>query len=77
MKLTLLQETTIDWSQPIPNHTYIFGPSTMHIIGYIKEGETKAIKFSKPLFFDKRRRTFKNISAKKYTKLLDLSALEA
>lgn len=76
-KLTLLQETTPDWEYPVPNHTYIFGDSTMRIIGYIREGETVAVKFNAPIFFDKRRRKFKNISAKKYQKNLDLSAFAA
>lgn len=66
MKLKLLKETTADWKCKMPNHTYIFDNSTMYIVGYVKEGERTAIKFSKPVFFDKRRRTFSPAKAKDY-----------
>lgn len=66
MSLTLLKETTVDWAVRVPNHTYIFDGSTMYIVGYIKEGETKAIKFAKPMFFDKRRRTFTKVKPKSF-----------
>jgi hypothetical protein len=69
--MKLLLETTADWNTPTPNHIYIFDGSDMKIVGYIKEGTKKAIKFSKPMGFDKRKRTFKPVPAKGY----DLSAL--
>ena len=56
--MEILQETTSDWKVPTPNHVYIFGTSSMKAIGYIKEGTKVAIKFSKPLQFDRRNRTF-------------------
>ena len=62
--MKLLQETTADWNTPTPNHIYIFDGSDMKIVGYIKEGTDDAIKFSKPMAFDKRRRTFKEVKAK-------------
>jgi len=72
--MKLLQETTSDWKSPTPNHIYIFGSLTMKIIGYIKAGETKAIKFSQPQPFDRRRRTFTQLSAKEVKKF-DLGAI--
>lgn len=73
--MKLLQETTHDWKVPTPNHTYIFGSSTMKIIGYIKEGTKVAIKFSKPQSFDKRMRTFKEIPTKEHGQF-DLTAVQ-
>ncbi len=59
MNLILLKETTQDWTCRVPNHTYIFGnSSSMYIIGYVKQGETKAIRFKRAMFFDKSRRKF-------------------
>ena len=72
--MNLLQETTKDWKVPTPNHIYIFGTSTMKAIGYIKEGTTVAIKFSEPMRFDRRYRTFTALTAKQ-AKCFDLSAV--
>lgn len=72
--MNILQETTSDWKVPTPNHTYIFGTSSMKAIGYIKEGTKVAIKFKTPMGFDKRRRTFVTLKAKDL-KGLDLSAV--
>lgn len=74
MKLTLLQETTSDWTCPVSNNVYIFSDSSWRIVGYIKKGETVAIRFDKPLLFDKKRRTFEKLTAKQI-KQFDLSAL--
>jgi len=58
-----MRETT-DWSEVteinIPNHTYIVEGSKL--IGYIKQGETKEIMFSKGLPFTTRGRTFEKLS---------------
>ena len=62
--MEILQETTSDWKVPTPNHTYIFGTSSMKAIGYIKEGTKVAIKFSKPIQFDRRNRTFTTLKAR-------------
>jgi hypothetical protein len=43
----------------------------MRAIGYIKAGTTVAIKFSTPMMFDRRYRTFEPVKAKGF----DLSAL--
>lgn len=55
--MKLLKETTV-WETSTPNHIYIFDGSETKIAGYIPDGTTKAMKFSKPMMFDKRGRTF-------------------
>lgn len=70
--MKLLQETT-DWDTP--NHIYIFGASSLKIVGYIKAGETVAFKFAKPIQFDKRRRTFTEIKVKDHKKF-DLTSVK-
>lgn len=69
--MKLLQETT-EWKVPTPNHIYIFNGSTSRTVGYIKAGTTVAIKFSKPLSFDHRGRTFTEVKLKGF----DLEALK-
>lgn len=69
--LTLLQEKT-QWDNPTENHIYVFDESTTKIVGYIKSGSSKAIRFSKPMMFDKRGRTFSKVKASSF----DLSAFE-
>lgn len=68
--MKLLQETT-EWKVPTPNHIYIFDGSSSKIAGYIKEGTKVAIKFSVPMGFDKRGRTFVEVKKTGF----DLSAL--
>lgn len=68
--MKLLQETT-EWKLPTPNHIYIFDGSSSKIAGYIKEGTKVAIKFSTPLGFDTRGRSFVEVKKSEY----DLSAL--
>lgn len=56
---TVLTETTKwDCDGNIPNHAYILD-SNDKCVGYIKEGTTTPIKFSKPMAFDRRYRKFK------------------
>ena len=52
------QEVT-DWD--IPNHTYML--KNGKCLGYIKNGTDELIEFSKPLFFDGKRRKFNKIRA--------------
>lgn len=60
MKYTYLLETT-KWDTP--NHIYIFdGKKSTKIVGYIKDGSNEITMFKKPLPFDKRKRTFKEIT---------------
>lgn len=58
MSYTILIETT-KWksSGHIPNHTYIINEKDK-CVGYIKEGTSVPIKFSKPMMFDRRYRKF-------------------
>jgi hypothetical protein len=63
--MKLLQETT-QWSDNTQNHIYIFDNSDTKIAGYIKMGTNKAIKFSKPMAFSKRGRTFKVVNKKNF-----------
>jgi hypothetical protein len=58
-----LKETTTDWKADfrVPCHTYIFEGRDTRCVGYIKEGTTEEIMFSKPQRFDKRGRTFKEV----------------
>jgi hypothetical protein len=53
-----LKETT-KWDYP--NHTYLITDNKQFILGYIIEGTDDEILFKKPLRFDTRRRTFKEI----------------
>ena len=60
-KYTFLQETT-NWGDDTPNHTYILeGNKTTKIVGYIPNGGKTIYFFEKPMNFDKRKRTFKEI----------------
>ena len=63
--MKLLQETT-EWKVKTPNHVYIFDGSSMKIVGYVKAGTRDAIKFTKPMMFDKRGRTFVEVKAKDF-----------
>jgi len=57
-----LKETTV-WSDVtevnIPNHTYMVEGTK--VFGYIKENDGEKVMFSKPLPFDKRKRTFEEL----------------
>lgn len=63
--IILLQEIT-EWADNTPNHIYIFNNSDSKIAGYIKAGTNDVTKFSKPMQFIKRGRTFKVVSAENY-----------
>lgn len=61
-KYTFLQETT-NWGDDTPNHIYILeGNKTTKIVGYIPNGGKTIYFFDKPMSFDKRKRTFKEIN---------------
>lgn len=63
--LKLLKETT-KWEDNTQNHVYIFEDSFTKIAGYIKQGTVEAIKFSKPIVFNKNGRTFESVKAKDF-----------
>jgi len=63
--MIVLQETTA-WPEgdQCPNNIYIFKVKpdrTGQCVAYIKRGETKVIKFSKPMALDMRHRTFEAV----------------
>jgi len=59
--MKLILETT-KWDSPNQkNHVYLVDDSMYKMVGYIKNGSPKMTIFSKPMSFDKRRRTFKTI----------------
>ena len=52
------QETT-DWgSNNVQNHTYYLTDDKRKMVGYIKAGTKKLVKFSKPMNFDPKGRKF-------------------
>jgi hypothetical protein len=56
-----LLETT-KWTDNTPNHIYVFSDKkTSKVSGYIKNGTEEIVMFNKPMPFDKRKRTFKEI----------------
>lgn len=56
--MKVLQETT-NWEYP--NHTYFVTDDKQKLLGYVKQNTTEEIMFSKPMQFDTRRRTFKEL----------------
>ena len=56
-----LLETT-NWGDNTPNHIYILSDKkSTKCLGYIKNGTNHIEMFKKPMNFDKRKRTFKEI----------------
>lgn len=69
MGFKFYQETTKDYSVEyrVPLHTYVLNEQKQ-CVGYIKEGQEEVRWFNSPMkSFDKRKRTFKNVT-KKYSK---------
>jgi|LakMenEpi03Aug12_release.lakeMendotaPanAssembly.Ray.scaffolds.fasta_scaffold300429_2 hypothetical protein len=63
MAITYIKETTSNWKTDyrVPQHTYIM--ENARCIGYIKEGTTEELLFSKPSSqFAKKGRTFATIN---------------
>lgn len=61
-----LKEIT-DWSgceYSVKNHTYILEKGRSgRMLGYVKSGTDEKIMFAKPMFFDRRNRTFKELKS--------------
>lgn len=59
--MKFLQETTNNWKcdYNVPNHIYMV--NGIKAVGYIKQGTDKKIMFKKPIFFDRRNRTFNEL----------------
>jgi hypothetical protein len=61
--MIILQETT-DWGEHrTPNHIYYLTDNKENLLAYIKAGSNEPTVFSKPIRFDRRGRTFKEIKA--------------
>jgi len=58
IEMIRLQETT-KWDYD--NHVYLVTPDKQKVLGYIKQGTDQEIMFEKPLKFDTRKRTFKEL----------------
>lgn len=61
-----LKEITDDWKcdYNVPCHTYIVEDGRSgRLLGYVKEGRTKPLMFSKPFPFDRRNRKFKELKS--------------
>jgi hypothetical protein len=67
----VLLETT-EWDMDFqPNHTYIVeGGRSGRALGYVKKGTEAVIWFSKPMPFDRKHRTFKELKGAKYAELV-------
>jgi len=58
--MIILQETTKDLL-PSMRHTYILTDNKEKVVAYIKNGSSEVYEFKKPLRFDMRHRTFREI----------------
>lgn len=56
--MKVLQETTV-WEDNTPNHIYFLEKD--RCVGYVKSQTGERIMFAKPMRFDKRYRTFKEL----------------
>ena len=54
------QETT-RWDTPTPNHIYLLSTDKSKLYGYMKSGTEEPITFKKPIRFDQRGRTFREV----------------
>jgi hypothetical protein len=56
-----MQEVTEDWSTDfrVPGHIYLL--QNTKCIGYIRKGTKETVMFKSPIFFDKRKRKFKEL----------------
>lgn len=55
--MRIMQETT-KWEGATPNHVYVMNDAMTRMIAYVPEGSTVVKKFSQPIPFDTRGRTF-------------------
>lgn len=56
--MIIVRETTV-WPDKTKNHIYVLSDDKRKMYGYVKQGTLEAQKFSKPMSFDARGRTFK------------------
>jgi len=55
------QETTKDWRVPVPNHIYYLTDDKKRMIAFYNVVTKTVKKFSKPMHFDTKYRTFKEL----------------
>lgn len=69
--MKVLQETTV-WDLDFqPNHIYLVEDGRAgRALGYIKKGTEEVIRFSKPMPFDRKHRTFKELKGANYAELV-------
>jgi hypothetical protein len=60
--MKILQETTV-WDTAVPNHIYYVTDSKDKMLAYIKASNNEPVVLSKPIKFDTRHRTFKELKA--------------
>lgn len=58
--MRILQETT-EWTGQVQNHIYVLNDAMTHMIAYVPQGSDRVRKFTKPMSFDRRGRTFVEI----------------
>lgn len=63
--MKLLLETTAWGDKSIKNHTYLVNDTLSQLIGYIPAGTTEIKRFSEPINWDRRGRTFKEVKDRK------------
>lgn len=62
--MRVLLETTKDWSVPCPNHIYYVNDSKSKMHAFYNVVTKKITTFKKPIGFDTRYRTFKELKRK-------------
>jgi hypothetical protein len=62
--MRVFQETTKDWVGDVPNHIYYLTKDKSKMIAFYNVTTGKITKFKKPIGFDTRRRTFKELKHK-------------
>lgn len=59
--MKVLLETTKDWAVDCPNHIYYVTDDKSKMVAFYNVVTKKVTKFSKPIGFDRRYRTFKEL----------------
>lgn len=62
--MRVLLETTKTWSVPCPNHIYYVTDDKSKMVAFYNVNTGKVTKFKKPIGFDTRYRTFKELKHK-------------
>lgn len=62
--MRVFQETTKDWSGNYPNHIYYLSDDKRKMYAFYNVVTKRITKFSKPIGFDTRYRTFKELKHK-------------